>query len=192
MLERFFFALEIVRANRDSLENVLLSDSRDVVFQGNPFGHIDGHIVSGLEENTIGHCEINSSWIKQISGKDIHASMSNDRIVCAGVTLGPVGEVEKYLVEMCREIWRCLPKVALVAQFDQGIHNYLIYSGRARVGLTDNRDGIIATLHHEKPSNILLDSASGAVSVHGKKPIILHQYDRHRNLAAFVKMKTHE
>ena len=37
MLERFFFALDLVRGYRDSLENVLLTDSRDVIFQANPF-----------------------------------------------------------------------------------------------------------------------------------------------------------
>jgi hypothetical protein len=88
---------------------------------------------------------------------------------------------------MCREIWKCLSKVALIAQYDQGIHNYLIYSGRVDLDLTDNRAGIIATLHYENPDNIQMDAASGVVTVQGKAPAIIHQYDRHNNLVAFMR-----
>jgi hypothetical protein len=189
MLERFFLALELVQAHRDSFKNVLLTDSRDVVLQQDPFGRIGHNVVSGLEEKTIGDCSLNSGWIKHLYGTNVHTRMSPCRIVCAGVTLGPIAEVEKYLIEMCIEIWKCLPKVALIAQYDQGIHNYLIYSGRVNLALTDNQTGIIATLHHEDPSNIRTDAAAGGVIVQGKPPAIVHQYDRHRNLVAFVRQE---
>jgi hypothetical protein len=90
---------------------------------------------------------------------------------------------------MCGEIWKCLSKVALIAQYDQGIHNYLIYSGRVNLELTDNQTGIIATLHHEDPSNIQTDAAAGVAIVQGQPPAIIHQYDRHRNLVAFFRQK---
>jgi hypothetical protein len=189
MLERFFLALELVQAHRDSFNNVLLTDSRDVVFQQDPFGRIGHNLVSGLEEKTIGDCSLNSDWIRHLYGTNVHACMSDCRIVCAGVTIGPIAEVEKYLLEMCGEIWKHLSKVALIAQYDQGIHNYLIYSGRINLELTDNQTGIIATLHHEDPSKIQTDEAAGVVIVQGKSPAIVHQYDRHRNLMAFFRQK---
>lgn len=187
MLERYFLALELVQAHRNLFENVLLSDSRDVVLQQNPFVRTGHSLVSGLEEKTIGHCSMNSDWITHLYGINIHKSMSDRRIVCAGITLGPISEVEQYLFAMCREIWKCLPKVGLIAQYDQGIHNYLIYSGTVNLQLTDNRAGIIATLHYENPSNIQTDAALGLVTVRGKAPAIIHQYDRHRNLVAFLR-----
>ncbi len=187
MLDRFFLALEIVQTHRNSLTNVLLTDSRDVVLQQNPFRRIGRRLVSGLEEKTIGDCSINSGWIIEVYGNNVHTSLSSRRIVCAGVTLGPVREVEQYLLTMCGEIWKCLPQVALIAQYDQGIHNYLIYSGRVDLDLTDNRAGIIATLHYENPNNIQMDAVSGVVTVQGKAPAIIHQYDRHDNLVAFMK-----
>jgi len=189
MLERFFLALELVQAHRDSFDNVLLTDSRDVVLQQDPFDRISRTLVSGLEEKTIGDCSLNSDWVRHLYGTNVHTRMSHCRIVCAGVTLGPIAEVEKYLLEMCGEIWKCLSKVALIAQYDQCIHNYLIYSGRVNLELTDNQTGIIATLHHEDPSNIRTDDAAGVVIVQGKPPAIVHQYDRHRNLVAFFKQK---
>jgi hypothetical protein len=187
MLDRFFLALEIVQRHRNSFANILLTDSRDVVLQQNPFEQIGPRLVSGLEEKNIGDCSINSDWITQVYGADVHTSLSNRRIVCAGVTLGPIAEVEQYLVAMCREIWKRLPKVALMAQYDQGIHNYLIHTGRINLELTDNRAGIIATLHYENPHNIKMDAAAGLVTVQEKAPAIIHQYDRHQSLDAFLK-----
>jgi len=187
MLDRFFLALEVVQANRDAFTGVLLTDSRDVVLQEDPFRRLGDHLVSGLEETTIGSCSVNSGWITHLYGTDVHAGMSKCRIACAGVTFGPIADVEQYLVEMCREIWKCLSKVALGSDYDQGIHNYLIYNGRVNVKLTDNRTGIIATLHHEDPGNIKTDAAAGMVTVRGKPPAIVHQYDRHANLVAFVR-----
>jgi hypothetical protein len=189
MLERFFLALELVQANRGSFRNVLLTDSRDVILQEDPFRQIDDNLVSGLEEKTIGSSSVNADWISHLYGTDVYASMAKCRIACAGVTLGPIAEVEQYLIEMCREIWKCLPKVALGSSYDQGIHNYLVYNGRVNVKLTENRTGIIATLLYEDPSNIKTDAAAGVVTVQGKPSAIVHQYDRHANLVAFVRQR---
>jgi hypothetical protein len=187
MLERFFLALETVQKHRNVFRNVLLTDSRDVIFQRNPFGSMTCQLVSGLEEKTIGDCPINSAWIRDVYGRDVHAGMFNRPIVCAGVTFGTAVAVEQYLLAMCREIWRRLSKVALIAQYDQGIHNFLIYSDSINLELTGNRSGVIATLHYEKPENIRTDAAEGVITVHGKAPAIVHQYDRHRDLVGFVR-----
>jgi hypothetical protein len=186
MLDRFFLALEIVQTHRNALTHVLLADSRDVIFQRNPFEQIGPRLVSGLEEKIIGDCPRNSDWIIQVYGTDVHSRLSKRTVVCAGITLGSVEEVEKYLMAMRGEIWRCLPKVAGIEQYDQAIHNYLIYNGRVNLELTDNRAGMIATLHYESSSNIQIDPATGVAKVQGKAPAIIHQYDRHDNLLRFV------
>lgn len=186
-LERYFIALELVRAHRDSLASVLLTDSRDVVLQEDPFRRIGANLVSGLEENTIGRCSVNSKWLTHVYGVTVHTRIAKHRIVCSGVTIGPIDAMEQYLVEMCREIWKCLPNIAAGPWYDQCIHNYLIYSDRVTLDLTDNRHGIIATLLSEAPHNIRTDAATGVVTVHGLAPAIVHQYDRHASVAAFVR-----
>jgi hypothetical protein len=187
MLDRFFLALEVVQNHRTALTHVLLADSRDVIFQRDPFEQIGPTLVSGLEEKIIGDCPRNSDWIMQVYGAEVHRRLSKRTVVCAGISLGPVKEVEQYLVLMCGEIWRCLPKVAAIEQYDQAIHNYLIYNGGVNLELTDNRAGIIATLHYESSSNIQIDDVMGVAKVQGTAPAIIHQYDRHDNLLRFVK-----
>ena len=187
MLERFFLALEIVQTHRNALTHVLLADSRDVIFQRNPFEQIDSKLVSGLEEQIIGDCPRNSDWIIQVYGTEVHRRLSKRTVVCAGITLGPVEQVERYLISMCGEIWRCLARVAAIEQYDQAIHNYLIYNGQVNLELTDNRAGMIATLHYESSSNIRIDAATGVAKVQGKAPAIIHQYDRHDHLLRFVR-----
>lgn len=189
MLERFFLALDVVQTHRNSITNVLLADSRDVILQQNPFAQIGHRLLSGLEEKIIGDCPRNSDWIIRVYGTHVHASLSGRRVVCAGITLGPAKEVEEYLAAMCREIWRRLPKVAAIEQYDQAIHNYLIYNDRLHLELTDNRAGIIATLHYESSSNIEIDAVTGVAKVQGKAPAIIHQYDRHEHLLLFVKQR---
>jgi hypothetical protein len=187
-VERYFVALELVRAYRNSFSNVLLTDSRDVIIQSDPFSLINEKLVSGVVETTIGTSRANSDWIKKIYGEDILTQMSDRRTVCSGVTLGPSEEVENYLSEMCSEIWRYLPRITYRFGFDQGFHNYLIFEGKFPIDLTDNREGFIATLGHEKPINILKEPATGLVQVHGVHPAIVHQYDHHPDLVEFLKV----
>jgi hypothetical protein len=190
-IERYFISLEIVRAYSDSFSNVLLTDSRDVVIQSDPFSSINERLISGVEEGNIGGDPYNSGWIKRLYGKHVLTRMSNRRIVCSGVTLGPRKEVENYLRKMCSEIWRHLPQISCELGFDQGIHNRLIFSGDIRLDLADNRDGLIATLGMEKPVNILKDPANGLLKVHGHHPAIVHQYDRYPDLAEFFRQSPH-
>jgi hypothetical protein len=186
-IERYFIALQLVRAYGNSFSNILLTDSRDVVIQSDPFSLIDEKLVSGLEERTIGSCPWNSSWIKKVYGEDVLSQMLDRRIVCSGVTLGPTKEVENYLSEICSEIWGCLPRINFTRGGDQSIHNHLIFKGKIALDLTDNREGLIATLHYEQPANIIKEPANGLVQLYGNLPAIIHQYDRHRGLAEFIR-----
>ncbi|HWP23814.1 MAG TPA: hypothetical protein VNM15_06465 [Candidatus Binatia bacterium] len=184
--DRYFLALKVVTTHRNMLSNVMLCDSRDVIFQGDPFRWIQHKLISGLEPKTIGNCSHNTAWIRQLYGTDIFGELCNKTIVCAGVTLGPVKEIERYLHEMCKEIWVHLAEVTTSRDLDQGVHNYLIHKKAFPCELTDNQSGLIATLHHENPTNISIDEAGGLIKVRGKYPIVVHQYDRHPCLVRWL------
>jgi len=188
-LKRYFLALRILRESCGSFANLLLTDSRDVLLQEDPFDRIGDGLVSGVEEKTIGDCPHNSYWIEQIYGPAVLSRMSHRKIVCSGVTIGPVYKMEPYLVAMCAEMWKHLARAAASPYFDQGIHNYLIYGKRVPLELSENPAGIIATLFYEDRSNIQTDVATGRLVVRGMLPAIVHQYDRHADLATFVRQR---
>lgn len=186
--ERFFIALKILQAHRNSLSNVLLTDCRDVVIQGNPFELIDGKLVSGLEPGIIRNEKYTTNWIRGIYGDNFLHKISDFPVVCAGVTIGTVQKVEDYLIKLCDEMWRHLPKMAFETWgYDQGAHIYLIAEQQLSLDLTTNDQGFIATVSLENPSNFFIDFAREQVKVFDKYPAIIHQYDRHPDLLNFFK-----
>lgn len=183
-IERYFIALDLVRAYGDSASNVLLTDSRDVLIQKDPFALLDSDLATGLESEgmTINSCSINSSWIRFLYGNEGLEKLGDRQIICSGVTIGSARAIEKYLVEMCKEIENHLPKVVSSNSIDQGIHNYLIATGRVSIDAVNNKSGLIATLGYEKPPVLSKDQSTGLICVHHTYPAIVHQYDRHSAL----------
>lgn len=180
-LKRYFIALDIVRANKDFAENILLTDSRDVLLQSDPFALTQDEVVSGLESErmTIGKCLTNSNWIKQVYGEEGLSQTRDRRIICSGVSLGSADKIEKYLIQICAEMEANLPKIASSDSIDQGIHNYLASTGKITINPVENRSGFIATLGYEDPAVFDKDEKTGLIRVYEKYPAIVHQYDRH-------------
>jgi hypothetical protein len=96
-------------------EFVLFSDSRDVIFQGNPFdsqytsvkdpGTVDKRfgVVFSLEGSLyhdklirIRDCPYNSNWIKNCFGEDKFFLLQSEPISCSGVTLGDQSSMLDY------------------------------------------------------------------------------------------------
>ena len=175
-MERNFIALELLDRNDCPYEKVLLSDSRDVVFQGDPFEFINGRSVTGLEEITIGASYANTKWLQDIYGNDMARALAPKRVSCSGIVGGSVEKVRQYLGTMCGEIEQCPRRYQMNPNFDQAIHNVVIYTKQLNTDLTSNADGVIATVTFEQEGNI--GWAKAGIYVQGVKPAILHQYDR--------------
>lgn len=190
VVDRFFITLQIIKKNKNNLSAVLVTDSRDVVFQGDPFEAIENNpeaSISGIEGRTIGKCPFNSSWIEMIYGKEVLEKMLDRRIVCAGVTMGSVESVENYLQAMCQEFWNQLPKVYSTTAYDQGIHNYLNFCEKYEYRDTDNNQGIIATLGYCEEASMVIDKTKNLLRVYDRYPAIVHQYDRYSELDNFFR-----
>ena len=183
--ERFFIALQIMKAHKNIFSNILLTDSRDVVIQGDPFHSINGKLISGLEPSTVRNERFNASWIEAIYGKNTLDKMLDSSVVCSGVTLGSAQEIENYLDKMCEEMWRLLPKIIFKEGCDQGFHNYLIFEKELELELTSNQQGIIATLSLEDAAGLEIDYRQELVKIGNRYPAIIHQYDRHPKLVTF-------
>lgn len=166
-------------------KKLMLCDSRDVVVQSNAFDKIDDmSFISGIEEKRIGECPINQAWISNCYGEDVLAALSNESIVCSGVSLGPREIVLEYVRSMVKEMKRIGKRLAGIGGNDQPIHNYLIRTHTLNfpVHVTNGRDGIIGTLNYYDRKRLVIDDADRISVENGVTPSIIHQYDRFQEL----------
>ena len=72
-----------------NFNNILLCDSRDLYFQGDPFKfHYKGVINFFLEDYFIKDCPYNSHWIIKTYGEKELDEISKKTILCSGTVLG--------------------------------------------------------------------------------------------------------
>ena len=71
--------------------------------------------------------------------------------------------------------------------YDQGIHNYLIYSGILKnIGFYNNQNGNIATLHTAK--TLKFNNKNRLVNDKEEEYAVVHQYDRfNQHFLNFIK-----
>jgi len=185
--QRYFNFSEILRKER-GIKRVMLSDVRDVIFQGNPFDNCGGDSLYTFGEDNsmkLGQCPYNSGWILNLYGDEILKRLSDGIIICCGVTIGGYSKMLNYLDLLCGEI----SVIPLIHGADQGAHNLLIRTGRIpNVVVTDNEAGPVYTLHYVHPDRIRTDSDGFIINDAGR-PAVVHQYDRHPALMKIVQEK---
>jgi hypothetical protein len=182
---RHYLYYDYLLKNRDSYENVLLTDVRDVYFQDDPFSFETGNsLYCALEGagSKIKDCSYNSPWMRYIYGQEALDGIGNNLISCAGTTWGKVDIILGYLEKMLGEIEKVPDaKVAI----DQAIHNYMIYTGMLdNVSFLTNDGGVVLTLSYEKNYSI---DREGRVRVGDNKLVkVLHQFNRYPDLDALT------
>jgi hypothetical protein len=179
----------------DFLENdsryskVMLSDTRDVVFQKDPFEfQMDDNICCFLEDPsmTIAGEQHNAGWIRRGFGEEILKKIGHNVISCAGITMGSTNAVLQYTHEMCRIL--LTPKVRAIAGItglDQGIHNYSIRMNAfgSSLRLYENMKGPVMTMGLMKKESRNFHPDTGLLLNHdGTICNTIHQYDRHDDL----------
>jgi len=165
------------------VENVILSDIRDVVFQDNPFNYLSGKDFDfSSEPETVGGCtQHNSVWIRNIYGDAVLDEIKDQQILCCGVTAGKRSAV----IELCNML---LEEAKQVSQFiDQASLNVLYGRGcfpNSKVHLTGGP--FVATMHHSK--TLTFDRQGYLLGDNGKRVAIVHQYDRCESMSIpFIK-----
>ena len=130
---RFVRYLEFLLGNIAKYDRVFLSDTRDIVFQGDPFEGVPFDCMYFFSEDDDTTIELdqnfNSPWIKMVFGEEVYEQLKDKRIICAGTTLGSTGNMIKYL-SMMVNVFRQLKEKGSRAyriNVDQGIHNYIAH-----------------------------------------------------------------
>jgi hypothetical protein len=185
-LARYFWVMNYCkRVDISTYDNILLCDSRDVVVQTDVFDKIkDATLVCGAEELRIRECTINQWLISNCYGQDVLKSLSDELIICSGVSLGSRQIVVEYVYSMVQELKQMGRRIGfhrLNIGEDQAVHNYLIRTNALNFSVHASRsdDGVIATLGYYDTNHIIIDTDSGNILLsNGITPSIVHQYDR--------------
>lgn len=183
MYNRWVLPRKVLIEKYKNIENVLLPDTRDLVFQGNPFKFLSGKLLDlSVETKTIEEClNFNTPWVKDLYGDDVYENIKSQWILCAGVTAGK----RNAIIQLCdimiseRERFgnRFVDQCTLNVFYNQGKlpEAELHYTG----------DQLVATIGHSLGNTTILED--GILTGKNKYiiPSMVHQYDRHKNIEHF-------
>jgi len=159
---------------------VMITDSRDVYFQGDPFEEIQNGLVSGAESICIQDCPLNLSWIEQVYSKQLAEQLSPMPIICSGVTMGSTGAIRSYLNALVIEIANNKERIFFRPYLDQAIHNKILRLEKTgTTSVTENGDSLVASLSSSSMKEFYFENPEGLKTLTGKLVKIVHQYDRH-------------
>jgi hypothetical protein len=173
---------------------VLLSDVRDVLFQRDPFRAIaddDGlHLFLEHEAKPIGACIWTSSWIRFRYGDDALPPLAGRPVICSGIVLGRTPALLRYVERVAAEIDPALRATHYMAGYDQGIVNRLCHGpvpeDLSALVLHPYRSSPVLHLGNAPPGTVRLDGAGELRNDDGEVVAIVHQYDRHPELASLA------
>jgi hypothetical protein len=173
---------DVMRGPGCDADQVLLTDVRDVLFQGDPFKPAMEGLEVFLEDAslTIGGEQRNREWINGLYGSSEVAMIGREVASCSGTVAGRRDDILRYLGAMTREVDRHRRPLG---SHDQGVHNHLLWRGQLDpVTIVRNGHGRVLTMGGV--NRVLRDDEGRVLNYDGTVPPILHQYDRHPSIAA--------
>ncbi len=189
MNSRFLMFRDLLEANKNRYDYVMVSDSRDVVFQADPFtaiSEVGVPVILAAENITFREEGPNTRWIRERYGNHELEKFRPFRVSCAGTTLGTAEGMRKYLGAMCKEIGADNYDKSI--NYDQGSHNYIARALCPDWCIVDEKDRAVSTLGCFSESRIAV--LGGRILVDGHFPPVIYQWDRHRHVAELISTKS--
>lgn len=185
VVARFAAYLQVME-RRPDVADVLLTDVRDVVFQGDPFKPAPHRleVFNEWDDALLGDHAFNMKHLAALVGEAMAAPLADRACLCVGTVIGPREEAAR----LCRIILMlaAVPRSALGGAFgaDQAAFNLAVHLELVRASIQANY-GRVATVGMTPGSS--LKAVDGRVlNPDGGVSPILHQHDRHPALAAAV------
>ena len=180
---------QILRQIQKKPKKILLTDTRDVVFQKNLFKNVYKKTLNFfLENEKILNDLRNSRWLKRTVGKKEFDKIKQNYISCSGTTLGNYDQILRYSFLMKKYLYLFPYKRPLrhflifknIEPYDQGIHNYLIYNNFFKEMQLHKNDfsNICTTAYMKKFS---FDKNGKLRNKKNQVYSLIHQYDRSFN-----------
>ncbi|WP_270935765.1 hypothetical protein [Falsiroseomonas oryzae] len=168
--------------------HVLLTDTRDVVFQGDPFaraGAAEALFFLERPGRTIGGCPVNAGWMRLALGEAGLRRWADAPVSCAGTFLATPRALLAYLLHMCRLILLA-PPAARQSGIDQAIHNHILQAGLVPGTLAVPNGDAVTTVPDDAPHGLAVAPDGLLRHADGRASEIVHQYDRVPELRAAV------
>ena len=180
-LVRYFHYADFLSRNA-GFSRVLISDVRDVVFQGDPFSGWSSGLHLGMESPalTIATEAFDREWILDAYGPGMLAQIGDRQVSCSGVTYGDAESIATYVTQIIEEALRFPFRKMRTRIYDQAFHNKLLHCGELRqVRLCQPLRSPIATLACLNAELFSLSPDGFLLNEDGRPATIVHQYDRH-------------
>lgn len=180
---RYFKYLDILLEERGHYDRVFHCDVRDVAFQGDIFeeiqpkeGEVDLFVNEEDPRANLGE-RFNKYILTTNYGEAVAKELEPNRILCSGTTLGSQESMISYIVTLMNQ--RDIKKMMEVGGIpdEQGPYNYLFHKNLIPHTKLENGIGV-GTLCLVPPDDLKV-LEDGRVTVYGKIPSIIHQWDRH-------------
>jgi len=183
--DRFFHLAAAVK--EIACEGVLVADTRDVVFQKDPSQALPSEGFHAFEEDLsmrVGSCPWNSKWIREAFGEAVLEAMADLPISCVGASCGDHRSMSLYLDQIAAGI--------RVHSQDTAHHNSIVrrranevFQGSS-LRVWGNEEGEVYTVGYVPRETVKIVHGK-IVNKAGRVPAVVHQWDRHENLSAFIK-----
>jgi hypothetical protein len=173
----------------DQYGRILMVDTRDVYFQGNPFPSDSGKDISYYLEDsrwTLGSQRENVDWFMQSFGHETLTELADKPISCGGTTIGTFDGVSEYLAQMCALILKLPAETRCIPGIDQPLHNFIVHKNLVPGAEIVENQKHIATLGLLSEDELTLDESGTLVNADGSVSSIVHQYDRCERLSEFI------
>jgi len=178
---RYLLYQEFLERRGADYDRVLLADSTDLIFQGDPFAWewTPGlHLFLEESQNRLGACRLHRLWLSCQFGEEVVDRHADAVVSCSGTTYGDTASIREYLARMVAAMMQTR-NLGKISGGDQGIHNYLRLEQKLDHPIIHpNRRGPVLTMGVMKPGDFQVNAAGQVLNEDGSVPPVLHQYDR--------------
>ena len=187
---RWKIFMDYLESHNLEYEQILTSDTRDVIFQGDVFEYFAGqknYLAYALEYDTFRGSKtgahLNYEWMTESFGKAEAEKLADKTIICDGTVLGTRDEMKLFIKKMIDY----MPSFA--HGHDQTVQQYLVYNNLLPIENLvpiDCHTGVILTADQFVKVNPVKVKGNFILRGDGGVPAIVHQYDRHPSLVQLV------
>lgn len=185
-----FAAYDRWLAERPWVRQVLMTDVRDVVFQGDPFARPPERLqmFTESEGSSLADHAFNIKHLRAVFGDALTEAVAGQACICVGTVLGPAEAASRF----CRTLLMlaAIPRSEVGGAFgaDQAACNLAVHLGLVEADIRPNYERV-ATIG-DRPSDALrIDEAGLFLNPDGSVSPIVHQYDRHAHLSDAVRRR---